>query len=139
MSNDQRRMNSNIRGILGSARTVAVVGISDNPGRASYHVAKDLLAHGYTVIPVNPALQQWEGVPSWPDLKSVPMAIDFVDIFRRSEVAGAVVDEAISVGAKAVWLQFGVIDPDAAQRALDAGLDVVMDRCVSIELAHLDT
>jgi hypothetical protein len=137
MSNEPRSINSNISGILESSRTVAVVGISDNPGRASYRVAKDMLARGYTVIPVNPALQQWEGVPAWPDLKSVPMAIDFVDIFRRSEAAGEVVDEAISVGAKAVWMQLGVIDRAAAQRALDAGLDVVMDRCVSIELSFL--
>ena len=134
MSSDARRINGNIHHILAHARTVAVVGISDNPGRASYRIAKDLLARGYTVIPVNPLLQEWEGLHAWPDLHSVPVPIDFVDVFRRSEAAGNVVDEAIAVGAKAVWLQLGVIDGEAAQRALDAGLDVVMDRCVSIEL-----
>jgi predicted CoA-binding protein len=137
MSNEHVGINSNIGGILKSARTVAVVGISGNPGRASYRVAMDMRSRGYTVIPVNPQLQEWEGLPAWPDLTAVPVAIDFVDIFRRSEAAGAVVDEAISIGAKAVWMQLGVLDHAAAQRALDAGLDVVMDRCVSIELSFL--
>lgn len=133
-----KSVNSSIGEILRTMKTVAVVGLSDNPRRASFRVAKDMQEHGYTVIPVNPLLKEWEGQAAWPDLQSIPVAIDMVDIFRRSEAAGEVVDQAIAVGAKAVWMQLGVIDEEAARRALDAGLDVVMDRCVSIELLHAD-
>lgn len=94
--------------------------------------------HGYHVIPVNPNATEVRGHASYPDLASVPESVDVVDIFRRSEAAGAHVDEAIAIGAKAVWMQLGVIDEDAAQRARDAGLDVVMDRCPAIELRRRD-
>ena len=115
--------------ILEDCRTIAVVGLSSNPGRASNGVAGYMKRQGYKVIPVNPNEEQVFGEKSYPTLADVPMKIDLVDIFRRSEEAGKAVDEAIQVGAKAVWLQEGVIDHAAAQRAQDAGLLVVMDRC----------
>jgi predicted CoA-binding protein len=115
--------------ILEDCRTIAVVGLSSNPGRASNGVAGYMKRQGYKVIPVNPNEQQVFGEKSYPTLSDVPDKIDLVDIFRRSEEAGKVVDEAIKVGAKAVWLQEGVIDQAAARRAQDAGLLVVMDRC----------
>jgi uncharacterized protein len=115
--------------ILEDCRTIAVVGLSSNPGRASNGVAGYMKRQGYRVIPVNPNEEQVFGEKSYPSLADVPVKIDLVDIFRRSEEAGKAVDEAIEIGAKAVWLQEGVIDHAAAQRAQDAGLLVVMDRC----------
>jgi uncharacterized protein len=118
-----------INKILEDCRTIAVVGLSSNPSRASNGVAGYMRRQGYKVIPVNPNEEQVFGEKSYPSLADVPTTIDLVDVFRRSEDAGAVVDEAIKVGAKAVWLQEGVIDRAAAQRAQDAGLLVVMDLC----------
>jgi predicted CoA-binding protein len=118
-----------IRKILEDCRTIAVVGLSSNPGRASNGVAGYMKKQGYKIIPVNPREEEVLGEKSYPSLADVPVKIDLVDVFRRSEEAGAVVDEAIKVGAKAVWLQEGVIDQEAAKRAHDAGLLVVMDRC----------
>ena len=118
-----------IKQILSDCRTIAVVGLSSSPGRASYGVASYMRRHGYTVIPVNPNETAVFGDKAYPSLSDVPQKVDLVDIFRRSEEAGKAVDEAIAIGAKAVWLQEGVIDQKAAQRALDAGLLVVMDRC----------
>lgn len=118
-----------INAILDNCRTIAVVGLSSNPGRPSYGVAKYMQRHGYRIIPVNPNETEVLGEKAYASLADVPEKIDLVDIFRRSEEAGKAVDEAIAVGAKAVWLQEGVIDHDAAERALDAGLLVVMDRC----------
>ncbi len=118
-----------INKILEDCRTIAVVGLSSNPGRASNGVAGYMKREGYKIVPVNPREEQVFGEKSYPSLADVPGKIDLVDVFRRSEEAGAVVDEAIKVGAKAVWLQEGVIDDQAAKRAQDAGLLVVMDRC----------
>jgi predicted CoA-binding protein len=118
-----------IKKILEDCRTIAVVGLSSSPARASNGVAGYMKREGYKIIPVNPREEQVLGEKSYPTLADVPVKIDLVDVFRRSEEAGKVVDEAIEVGAKAVWLQEGVIDHAAAQRALDAGLLVVMDRC----------
>ena len=118
-----------IRRILDECRTIAVVGLSSNSMRPSNGVAGYMRREGYRVIPVNPNETQVFGEKSFPTLSDIPHKIDLVDIFRRSEEAGAVVDEAIKIGAKAVWLQEGVIDEAAAQRAVDAGLLVVMDRC----------
>lgn len=120
--------------VLDQCRTFAVVGASPDPGRPSHGVMNVLEEHGYRVIPVNPNVAEVRGQAAYPDLALIPEPIDVVDIFRRSEAAGAHVDEAIAVGAKAVWMQLGVIDEAAAQRARDAGLDVVMDRCPAIEL-----
>ena len=118
-----------INKILEDCRTIAVVGLSSNPSRASNGVAGYMKRQGYKIIPVNPNEEQVFGEKSYPTLADVPVRIDLVDVFRRSEEAGQVVDEAIKVGAQGVWLQEGVIDDAAAQRALDAGLLVVMDRC----------
>jgi len=118
-----------IRRILDECRTIAVVGLSSDSSRPSHSVAGYMRHHGYHVIPVNPNETAVFGEKSYPDLFAVPEKIELVDIFRRSDEAGKAVDQAIAVGAKAVWLQEGVIDRDAAQRALDAGLMVVMDRC----------
>ena len=118
-----------IKRILDECRTIAVVGLSSNPARPSYGVAAFMKRQGYKVIPVNPNEQIVHGERAYPTLADVPEKIDLVDVFRRSEEAGRVVDEAIATGAKAVWLQEGVADKAAARRALDAGLLVVMDRC----------
>lgn len=118
-----------INKILEDCRTIAVVGLSSNPARASNGVAGYMKRQGYKIIPVNPNEEQVFGEKSYATLADVPVKIDLVDVFRRSEDAGQVVDEAIRIGAQAVWLQEGVIDDAAAQRAQDAGLLVVMDRC----------
>lgn len=118
-----------IRRILDECRTIAVVGLSSDSSRPSHGVSNYMRARGYKVIAVNPNETDVFGEKAYPDLFAVPEKIDLVDVFRRSDEAGKAVDQAIAVGAKAVWLQEGVIDGDAAQRALDAGLLVVMDRC----------
>jgi predicted CoA-binding protein len=118
-----------IERILDQCRSIAVVGLSSDPNRPSHGVASYMQSHGYRVIPVNPNETEVLGKKAYPALAGVPEQIDLVDIFRRSDEAGKAVDEAIAVGARAVWLQEGVIDHAAAQRALDAGLLVVMDRC----------
>ncbi|MDX2040182.1 MAG: CoA-binding protein [Acidobacteriota bacterium] len=119
-----------IETILNGCRTIAVVGLSSNPMRPSYDVASYLQRNGYRIIPVNPNETEVLGEKAYASLTDVPEKFDLVDIFRRSEEAGAYVDEAIQLGAKAVWMQDGVIDEAAAQRALDAGLLVVMDDCI---------
>lgn len=118
-----------IRRILDECRTIAVVGLSSDPSRASNSVSGYMRRQGYRVIPVNPNETSVFGEKAYPDLFAVEEQIDLVDVFRRSDEAGKAVDEAIAVGAKAVWLQEGVIDSAAVQLAEDAGLMVVMDRC----------
>mgnify|MGYP003385155120 FL=1 len=118
-----------IRQILADCRTIAVVGASSNPARASNHVASYMKAQGYRVIPVNPNEQTVIGEPAYPSLTAVPGPIDLVDIFRKSEDVLPIVEEAIARGAKAIWMQEGVINEAAAQLAREAGLAVVMDRC----------
>src|SRR6185437_10472732 len=115
--------------LLGNARTIAVVGASDRPNRPSYGVMKFLQDHGYRVLPVNPQItgEHVHGEFVWRELSQIGEPIDIVDIFRRPDAAGEAVDQAIAMGAKAVWLQIGVIDEAAAQRAEAAGLKVVMD------------
>jgi predicted CoA-binding protein len=125
-----------IKQILEECRTIAVVGLSSNPMRPSNSVSDYMRRRGYRIIPVNPNESEVFGEKSYVTLADVAEQIDLVDIFRRSEEAGAVVDEAIRAGAKAVWLQEGVTDTAAAQRALDAGLLVVMDRCILKEHAR---
>ena len=128
-----------IREILTGCRTWAVVGCSPDPGRPSHRVTRFLQSSGYRAIPVNPAVEEVLGERCYPSLDEVPdsEAIDVVDIFRRSEHAGRHVDEAIAIGARAVWMQLGVIDEAAAERARAAGLAVVMDRCPAIEHPRL--
>jgi predicted CoA-binding protein len=128
-----------IRTLLEETRTVALVGASDRPDRASYGVMKALIDHGYEVTPVNPVLvgKSIHGRTVVGALSDVDGPIDLVDIFRNSEAAGEVVDAAIAVGARSVWMQLGVINDAAAERAGTAGLKVVMDHCPKIELARL--
>jgi hypothetical protein len=123
--------------ILRECRTIAVVGLSSDPYRPSYGVARYMQQHGYRIIPINPNESQVCGERAYANLSEVPEKIDLVNIFRRSDQAGAHVDEAMRIAAKAVWLQEGVIDRAAAERALAAGLSVVMDRCMLKEHARL--
>jgi hypothetical protein len=119
--------------ILNKYRNVAVVGASSNPERPSYIVVSYLMKHGYHVIPVNPGEQKILGKTSYPNLSSIPEKVEVVDIFRRSEDVMPIVDEAIKIGAKVVWMQEGVINEEAAAKARNAGLLVVMDRCMRKE------
>jgi predicted CoA-binding protein len=125
-----------IRDLLAATRTIALVGASDRPGRPSYGVMRFLQDWGYRVIPVNPQItgERVHGEFVWRELSQIGEPIDLVDIFRRPQAAGEAVDEAIAVGAKAVWLQLGVINEAAAARAEAAGLKVVMDRCPAIDI-----
>ena len=127
-----------IRRVLTEYRTWAVVGCSPDPRRDSHDVAAFLLRRGYRVIPVNPSCTEVLGQRCYPSVGDIPEAVDVVDIFRRSERAGAHVDEAVAAGARAVWMQLGVVDNAAAERGRAAGLDVVMDRCPKIELPRLE-
>jgi predicted CoA-binding protein len=119
--------------ILSFSRVVAVVGLSAKPDRPSYRVASYLKEQGYNIIPVNPVEKEILGELCYPDLASIPELIDVVDIFRRSEEVLPIVKEAIKIGAKAVWMQEGVINEEAAARAREAGLMVVMDKCMRKE------
>ena len=125
--------------LLTNARTIAVVGASDRPDRPSYGVMKFLQKHGYRVIPVNPQItgEHIDGEYVWRELAQIGEPIDIVDIFRRPAAAGEAVDKAIAIGAKAVWLQLGIVNDEAAERAEAAGLKVVMDHCIKIEIMRL--
>src|SRR5438093_11657846 len=127
-----RRMDdaSEIAKLLRSAHTIAVVGLSNKRWRPSYGVSEYMQRAGYRIIPVNPALGEVLGETCYPDIEAVPEAVDIVNIFRRSEFVPEIVDAAIRVGAKAVWMQEGVVHEGAAARARKAGLTVVMDRCL---------
>ena len=130
---------ADIKALLEGARTIALVGASDRPDRPSYRVMAMLQEHGYRVIPVNPQItgEHLHGEFVFRELAQIGEPIDIVDIFRRPLAAGEAVDAAIAVGAKAVWMQLGVINEDAAARAEAAGLKVVMDRCPAIEIPRL--
>ena len=125
--------------LLTNARNIAVVGLSDRPDRPSYGVAAPLQRHGYRILPVNPQItgERVHGEYVWRDLSQLGVPIDIVDIFRRPMAAGEAVDEAIAVGAKAVWLQLGIVNDEAAARAEAAGLKVVQDKCIKIEVMRL--
>jgi predicted CoA-binding protein len=126
-----------LRRILKQSKTIAVVGLSANWWRPSYFAAKYMQEHGYRVIPVNPAYQEVLGEPCYASVRDIPEPIDIVDCFRKSEEIPAIADDAIAIGAKVLWMQLGVINPEAADKARKAGLEVVMDRCVKIEHARL--
>jgi predicted CoA-binding protein len=119
-----------------AGKTIAVVGLSNNPARPSYGVARYLQQHGYRIIPVNPNEDAVLGEQAYPSLRDVPVPVDVVDVFRRPEHVPTVVEEAIAIGAPVLWLQQGVIHPQAAARAQAAGLAVVMDRCIKVEHAY---
>lgn len=126
-----------IREILQNAKTIAVVGLSPKPERDSHEVAHYLQEAGYRIIPVNPMAEQILGEKAYADLLAIPDKIDIVDIFRKSEHVPPIVDQAIEAGAKTVWMQLGVVNEDAAAKAREAGLDVVMDRCTLREHKRL--
>ena len=131
--------NEDLAELLSSARTIAMVGASDRPGRASNGVMRALQDHGYRVIPVNPNItgEHIHGEYVWRELGQIGEPIDMVDVFRRSSEVGPIVDQAISIGAKAIWMQLGVVNHEAAARAEAAGLKVVMDHCPKIEIMRL--
>ena len=133
----QNPTSQEVKKLLTGAKTIAVVGLSDKPDRDSYIVARYLMAHGYEIIPVNPAIEEVLGRKAYKSLAEVPGRIDIVDIFRRSEAVPPIVDEAIRLKAGAVWLQLGVVHEEAARKARDAGLQVVQAKCIKIEHARL--
>jgi predicted CoA-binding protein len=124
------------RRILRECRNIAMVGLSANPYRPSHFAAVYMMAEGYRVIPVNPRERSILGLPCYASLREAPRPIDMVDIFREPRAVPAIVEEAIEIGAKVIWMQLGVIHEGAAARARAAGLDVVMDYCVKIEHAR---
>ncbi|MGC5797124.1 CoA-binding protein [Sphingomonas sp. NFX23] len=130
---------ADIKSLLENARTIAMIGASDRPDRPSYGVMAKLQGHGYRVIPVNPQItgEHVHGEFVFRDLSQLGDPIDIVDIFRNSAAAGEAVDQAIAAGAKAVWMQLGVVNEEAAARAEAAGLQVVMDRCPAIDIPRL--
>lgn len=123
--------------ILSTFRSVVVVGLSPKPDRPSHKAAAYLKGQGYKIIPVNPGEKEILGEPCYPDLASIPQPIEVVDIFRRTEDVPALVEEAIKAGAKAVWMQEGIVNEEAARRAREAGLLVVMDKCMRKEHMRL--
>lgn len=139
MSGHEHYTDDFIRGVLERVRSVAIVGFSSSPVKASYFVAKYLRDKGYTIYPVNPGIagQEVLGLKVYASLKDLPEAPDLVDIFRNAQAAAGVTDEAIAVGAKVVWMQLGVRNDEAAERAEAAGLTVVMNRCPKIEYQRL--
>ena len=116
--------------------TIAVVGLSPKPERASHDVARYLLDQGYKIIPVNPVQEQILGLKCYPDLSAIPEPVDLVNVFRRPEHCAAIAEEAVAIGAKALWLQLGIANDEAARLASDGGLLVVMDHCIKIEHAR---
>jgi predicted CoA-binding protein len=119
-----------IRALLERVKTIAVVGLSPRPDRPSHSVARALQRFGYRIVPVRPALTEVLGEPAYARLTDIPFAVDLVDVFRAPEHVPAIVEEAIAIGAPAIWLQDGVVHEAAAERARAAGLTVVMDRCI---------
>jgi predicted CoA-binding protein len=134
---------ADIRELLRASRNIAVVGISDDPARPSFGVTKSMRDFGYRILPVNPALTAWEGIPAYPTLAAAVQAlgpderIDIVNVFRRPALVGDVADECLRLGLRALWLQQGVINEPAAERAVAAGMTVVMDRCIYVDRASM--
>ena len=126
-----------IRDVLTTPRSIAVVGCSPDPSRDSHQIATLLKAKGHTIIPVNPHCREVLGERCFPSLRQIPETVDMVDVFRRSEFVDQIAEDAVSIGASILWLQLGVIDETAAQKAHAAGLTVIMDRCPAIEYRRL--
>jgi predicted CoA-binding protein len=122
-----------IKGILENNRTIAVVGLSTDPDKDSHRVARYLQEHGYHIVPVNPKADEILGEQCYASLTEIPFAVDIVDIFRKIEAIPAIVDEAIAIGAKVVWMQLGLAENRSAHKAMLAGLQVVMNKCLKIE------
>lgn len=122
-----------IKGILEKSTTVAVVGLSDKPDRVSYMVSEAMQAKGYTIIPVNPNADTILGQKSYASLKDIPVPVDIVNVFRRSEHTPPVAEEAVAIGANTLWLQLGIANEEAAAIASAGGLEVIMDRCIKVE------
>lgn len=122
---------------LHDAKVIAVVGLSPDPSRPSYRVARYLLSQGYRIVPVTPNAEEVLGERAYPELQSIPFDIDIVDVFRRSDQVGPHVDEAIAKGVKTVWLQLGIRNDEAAQRAEQAGIRMIMDRCIAVDHRNL--
>jgi len=133
-----------IHNLLRGARTIAVIGLSDNPARPSYEVSRSMRDFGYHILPVNPTIDAWEGVPAYPTLDAAVAAlgpdekIDIVNVFRRPLQVGRVVGDCLRLGLPALWLQLGVINEDAASRAARSGMTVVMDRCIYVDRAAMN-
>ena len=125
-----------IRATLNGARTIAIVGLSKDPLRPSSFIGYYLKRHGYRIVPVNPREPQILGEKSYPSLKDIPFPVDVVDVFRRPDAVPDIARDAVAIGAKALWLQFGVISPEGARIAEQGGLAVVMDRCMKVEHAR---
>lgn len=134
---DQDQEQMLIAEIIRSAKVIAVVGLSPNSTRPSHGVAAYLQAHGFQIVPVNPQVEEVLGEKSYPSLRDVPVQVDIVDVFRQSEYVPAIAEDAVAIGAKALWTQFGVISEEGAEIARRGGLKVVMDRCLKIEHAAL--
>jgi predicted CoA-binding protein len=126
-----------IRRILRDSKSIAVVGLSPKPHRPSHQVALYLMEAGYTIIPVNPGHDELLGLPCYPSLRAIPLQVDMVDIFRRPETILAIVEDAVAIGARFIWMQEGIINEEAAAIAKAAGLSVVMDRCTKIDHMNL--
>jgi predicted CoA-binding protein len=126
-----------IRKVLRDSRTIAMVGISPKPDRPSHRVASYLMEVGYTIIPVNPGQDTILGQTCYPNLRAIPIPVDMVDIFRKSEEVLPFVEDAIGIGAKFIWMQEGIVNEEAAARAESAGLTVIMDRCTKIDHMNL--
>lgn len=126
-----------LRALLAAAKTIAVVGLSPNPERPSHRIARRLQQWGYRVVPVRPAVREVLGEPAYARLADVPAKIDLVDVFRAADRIDPVVDECIALGLPALWIQEGIVNEAAAQRATAAGMQVVMDRCISVDYRRL--
>jgi predicted CoA-binding protein len=137
MTPNQGNLNTDIKRILKSYSQIAIVGISDSPSKDSHQIGLYLQRAGYTVFPVNPKYNSVLGVDCYPDLKSISHPIEIVDIFRRPEYILPIVEEAIEIKAKVIWMQLGIENEEAAQTAMQAGLDVVMNHCIKIEHRNL--
>lgn len=134
-----------IQDLLATSKTIAVIGLSDDPARPSYDVSQSMLGFGYRILPVNPRLESWEGLPAYPNLAAAAAAlapgerIDIVNVFRRPAQVGDVVDECLRLGLPALWLQLGVVNESAAVRARAGGMTVIMDRCIYVDRARMPT
>ncbi len=126
-----------LRTLLSEIRTIAVVGLSPNPARPSFHVARAMQGYGFRIVPVHPLVREVLGEQSYPDLESLPFKVDMVDVFRASEYVPAIVESCITLGVPRLWLQEGVIHEEAAQRAQVAGISVVMNRCMWRDYSQL--